>query len=97
MPNLCCVADCDRWYSLDEPKLAYDVARYGHTAVAYDNQMFVFGGFNGELLRDLLVYKPGEASSVLWGLKLHFGVQISQWSMDAKYVPFMHPKLVFRD
>ncbi|KAK2177373.1 hypothetical protein NP493_601g02014 [Ridgeia piscesae] len=56
--------DCDRWYSLDEPKLAYDVARYGHTAVAYDNQMFVFGGFNGELLRDLLVYKPGNCKNL---------------------------------
>ena len=51
--------ECDQWYPLDSPKLQGDIARFGHTAGVYKKNMYVFGGFNGEVLNDLFVYKPG--------------------------------------
>ena len=64
------LTECDQWHSLDEPKLAQNVARYGHSAVDYDGQMFVFGGFNGLLLRDLLVFKPGRFGFIIYTIIL---------------------------
>ena len=61
--------DCDTWYPLDAPKLRYDAARFGHnahmrvsrdtTSNTFSYRMYIVGGFNGELLNDVLVYEPG--------------------------------------
>ncbi|XP_064629979.1 attractin-like protein 1 isoform X2 [Lineus longissimus] len=54
---------CDKWHFLPNPKLPQDVSRFGHTADVYQGktsrQMYVFGGFNGVMLNDVLVYTPG--------------------------------------
>lgn len=33
--------------------------RYGHTAASNEEHIFVFGGFNGVMLNDILVFTPG--------------------------------------
>lgn len=47
---------------LDPPDLDPVPSRFGHSAAVYNDEMYVFGGFNGLLLSDLLVYKPGKKS-----------------------------------
>jgi hypothetical protein len=51
--------ECDTWYSLTEPNLPQSIARFGHTAVAYQEKMYVFGGFDGTVRNDLFLYEPG--------------------------------------
>ncbi|XP_030628181.1 attractin-like protein 1 [Chanos chanos] len=48
---------CDEWTVLPKPNLPRDVNRFGHTAVANNRSMYVFGGFSGVILNDILVYK----------------------------------------
>ncbi|CAL8281783.1 unnamed protein product [Merluccius merluccius] len=49
---------CDEWAHLPKPDLHRDLPRFGHTAVVNNGSMYVFGGFSGVLLNDLLVYRP---------------------------------------
>lgn len=35
------------------------IARYGHDAFVSGGNMYVIGGFNGEMLNDLLKFTPG--------------------------------------
>ena len=49
--------------------IMYDAARFGHnahmrvsrdtTSNTFSYRMYIVGGFNGELLNDVLVYEPG--------------------------------------
>ncbi|MGH0143660.1 UNVERIFIED_CONTAM: hypothetical protein FKN15_057392 [Acipenser sinensis] len=48
---------CDEWKMLPKPSLHRDVNRFGHSAVISNGSMYVFGGFSGVLLNDILVYK----------------------------------------
>ncbi|XP_077437375.1 attractin-like protein 1 isoform X2 [Vanacampus margaritifer] len=47
---------CDEWRVLPAPELHADVNRFGHSAVASNGSMLIFGGFAGLLLDDVLVY-----------------------------------------
>lgn len=63
--------DCDKWVVLDQPSLISNAARFGHSADVYNGEMYVFGGFNGLLLSDLLLYQTGRFpfeifSTVVW-------------------------------
>ncbi|XP_019738990.1 attractin-like protein 1 [Hippocampus comes] len=49
---------CDEWSVLPKPDLHRDVNRFGHSAVVSNGSMFVFGGFSGVLLNDVLMYRP---------------------------------------
>ncbi|KAM9772814.1 attractin-like protein 1 [Syngnathus typhle] len=49
---------CDEWRTLPKPDLHRDVNRFGHSAVVGNGSMFIFGGFSGVLLNDVLVYRP---------------------------------------
>uniref|UniRef100_H2LJV7 Attractin like 1 n=1 Tax=Oryzias latipes TaxID=8090 RepID=H2LJV7_ORYLA len=49
---------CDEWEVLPKPDLHRDVNRFGHSAVVSNGSMYVFGGFSGVLLNDVLVYRP---------------------------------------
>ncbi|TNN34654.1 Attractin-like protein 1 [Liparis tanakae] len=49
---------CDEWSVLPRPGLHRDANRYGHSAVVSNGSMFVFGGFSGLLLNDVLAYTP---------------------------------------
>ncbi|XP_076363858.1 LOW QUALITY PROTEIN: attractin-like protein 1 [Tachypleus tridentatus] len=51
---------CDTWHVLkSQAAFVPDPERFGHTAVTYDGSMYVFGGFNGQLLSSLLKFTPG--------------------------------------
>ncbi|XP_038159063.1 attractin-like protein 1 isoform X1 [Cyprinodon tularosa] len=49
---------CDKWTVLPRPGLHRDVNRFGHSAVVSNGSMYVFGGFSGLLLNDVLSYTP---------------------------------------
>ncbi|KAM7385225.1 hypothetical protein PAMP_001319 [Pampus punctatissimus] len=49
---------CDEWTVLPRPGLHRDVNRFGHTAVVSNGSMYIFGGFSGLLLNDVLAYTP---------------------------------------
>uniref|UniRef100_A0A8C5E820 Attractin-like protein 1 n=1 Tax=Gouania willdenowi TaxID=441366 RepID=A0A8C5E820_GOUWI len=49
---------CDEWTVLPRPSLHKDVNRFGHSAVVSNGSMYVFGGFSGVLMNDLLAYTP---------------------------------------
>ncbi|XP_061822707.2 attractin-like protein 1 [Nerophis lumbriciformis] len=54
---------CDEWRLLPKPDLHRDVNRFGHSAVVSNGSMFVFGGFSGVLLNDVLVYRPSSCQA----------------------------------
>ncbi|RWR98444.1 attractin-like protein, partial [Dinothrombium tinctorium] len=58
--------ECDRWFFLKDTLFSFksnvNIGRYGHTAAVYDNNMYVFGGFNGFMLNSVLKYNPGDCS-----------------------------------
>uniref|UniRef100_A0A9J7X076 Attractin like 1 n=1 Tax=Cyprinus carpio carpio TaxID=630221 RepID=A0A9J7X076_CYPCA len=56
---------CDEWTVLPNPNLHRDVNRFGHTAVVSNGSMYVFGGFSGVILNDVLVYKPANCEAFL--------------------------------
>uniref|UniRef100_A0A8C2X7D6 Attractin-like 1a n=1 Tax=Cyclopterus lumpus TaxID=8103 RepID=A0A8C2X7D6_CYCLU len=49
---------CDEWTVLPRPGLHRDANRFGHSAVVSNGSMFIFGGFSGLLLNDVLAYTP---------------------------------------
>uniref|UniRef100_A0A7N9AWV3 Attractin-like 1a n=1 Tax=Mastacembelus armatus TaxID=205130 RepID=A0A7N9AWV3_9TELE len=49
---------CDEWTVLSRPALHRDVNRFGHSAVVSNGSMYIFGGFSGLLLNDVLAYTP---------------------------------------
>ena len=58
--------ECDSWKILKDPstvlKHSSEIGRFGHSAVAYENSMYVFGGFNGLMLNSILKYTPGDCT-----------------------------------
>ncbi|KAJ7984644.1 hypothetical protein DPEC_G00356900 [Dallia pectoralis] len=56
---------CDEWRVLPKPNLHRDVNRFGHSAVVSNGSMYVFGGFSGVLLNDVLVYRPPSCQAFL--------------------------------
>uniref|UniRef100_A0A672NT19 Attractin like 1 n=1 Tax=Sinocyclocheilus grahami TaxID=75366 RepID=A0A672NT19_SINGR len=60
-----CFAACDEWTVLLNLNLHRDVNRFGHTAVVSNGSMYVFGGFSGVILNDVLVYKPANCEAFL--------------------------------
>ncbi|KAG5869328.1 hypothetical protein JTB14_005136 [Gonioctena quinquepunctata] len=52
---------CDTWSALSVPKdLHADLARFGHSAVVFEGSLYIYGGFDGQMLSDLLKYTPGD-------------------------------------
>uniref|UniRef100_A0A673B1M1 Attractin like 1 n=1 Tax=Sphaeramia orbicularis TaxID=375764 RepID=A0A673B1M1_9TELE len=49
---------CDEWAVLPRPGLHQDINRFGHSAVVSNSSMYIFGGFSGLLLNDVLAYTP---------------------------------------
>ncbi|XP_035981975.1 attractin-like protein 1 [Fundulus heteroclitus] len=56
---------CDRWTVLRRPGLHRDVNRFGHSAVVSNGSMYVFGGFSGLLLNEVLAYTPQSCRAFL--------------------------------
>jgi hypothetical protein len=56
---------CDSWTPLATPTLTRaDLSRFGHSAVMFEGSLYIYGGFNGQLLSDLLRYTPGRCNSL---------------------------------
>lgn len=52
--------ECDSWQHLSVPSSSpISLERFGHTAVAYNESVYVFGGFNGQMLSDVVRFTPG--------------------------------------
>uniref|UniRef100_A0A6Q2YRG6 Attractin-like 1b n=1 Tax=Esox lucius TaxID=8010 RepID=A0A6Q2YRG6_ESOLU len=58
---------CDEWQVLPKPNLHRDVNRFGHSSVVSNGyvSMYVFGGFSGVLLNDVLVFRPPSCQAFL--------------------------------
>ena len=51
---------CDRWHTLRPPAhFPHDLSRYGHSAVTFEDSMFVVGGYNGRTFSDVIRFTPG--------------------------------------
>lgn len=51
---------CDSWHVKDMPDdLQTDLARFGHTGVVFEKNLYIYGGFDGQMLNDMLKYTPG--------------------------------------
>lgn len=56
---------CDNWQQLSVPlELQSDLARFGHSAITFENSLYIYGGFDGQMLNDMLKYTPGNCSSL---------------------------------
>lgn len=52
---------CDTWTVQSVPKnLHADLARFGHSAVVFEGALYIHGGFDGQMLSDILKYTPGD-------------------------------------
>ncbi|KAL4231921.1 hypothetical protein ACF0H5_009497 [Mactra antiquata] len=58
--------ECNTWKRLNVTSDVEGSARYGHVAHPYKSgdrlYMYIFGGFTGIMMNDLLVYEPGDCS-----------------------------------
>lgn len=46
---------CDSWSTLPVPsELRADLARFGHSANVFERSLYIYGGFNGQMLNDML-------------------------------------------
>lgn len=51
---------CDTWHTQKMPEdLRTDISRFGHSAVKFGDSLYIYGGFDGQMLSDLLKYTPG--------------------------------------
>lgn len=56
---------CDSWHNHHIPdNLWTDISRFGHSAVMFDDALYIYGGFNGQMMSDLLRYRPGSCHSL---------------------------------
>ncbi|KAG7200810.1 hypothetical protein KM043_003181 [Ampulex compressa] len=50
---------CDSWHQFPMPREMTDLPRYGHSATVFEKSMYIYGGFDGQMLSDMLRYTPG--------------------------------------
>ncbi|OUC50000.1 plexin repeat-containing domain protein [Trichinella nativa] len=54
---------CGTWSKMKMPTyLSATLSRYGHRALMYKESMYLFGGFTGTLMTDVLQFTPGSCS-----------------------------------
>lgn len=52
---------CDDWHAMPvKSDLRVDLSRYGHSAVTFEDTLYIYGGFDGQMLSDMLKYTPGD-------------------------------------
>lgn len=55
---------CDTWHIQKMPNdLRTDLARFGHTAVMFEESLYIYGGFDGQMLSDMLKFTPGNCNT----------------------------------
>ena len=53
--------ECDSWHTLNiTSEFQSDLARFGHSAVMFQSSLYIYGGFDGQMLSDIIKYSPGE-------------------------------------
>ncbi|KAJ4432158.1 hypothetical protein ANN_20774 [Periplaneta americana] len=56
---------CGNWNTLSVPQgLRSDLARFGHSATIFENSLYIYGGFDGQMLSDMLRFSPGNCSAL---------------------------------
>ncbi|XP_012260217.2 attractin-like protein 1 isoform X2 [Athalia rosae] len=50
---------CDSWHQYPMPREMADLPRYGHSATIFEKSMYVYGGFDGQMLADMLRFTLG--------------------------------------
>ncbi|XP_017752850.1 PREDICTED: attractin-like protein 1 isoform X1 [Eufriesea mexicana] len=50
---------CDSWHQFPMPKEMTDLPRYGHSTTVFEKSMYIYGGFDGQMLSDMSRYTPG--------------------------------------
>ncbi|XP_055714873.1 attractin [Phlebotomus papatasi] len=56
---------CDSWHSQRMPaELRTDLARFGHSAVIFEKSLYIYGGFDGQMIGDMIKYSPGNCHSL---------------------------------
>ena len=46
---------CDSWSTLPVPQgLRADLARFGHSANIFEDSLYIYGGFDGQMISDML-------------------------------------------
>lgn len=54
---------CDTWHQSTMPvNMQADLARYGHSAQVFENKLWIYGGFDGQMLSDVITFTPGNCS-----------------------------------
>lgn len=49
---------CDSWTQMALPSnLFTSLMRFGHSAITFEKSTYIYGGFNGQMLNDILKYK----------------------------------------
>lgn len=57
---------CDSWHTLNMPNsLHSDLARFGHSAELFEKSLYIYGGFDGQMISDMLKYTPGKCINFL--------------------------------
>ncbi|XP_041767179.1 attractin [Anopheles merus] len=55
---------CDSWHAQPMPDDLYaDLARFGHSAVVFERSLYVYGGFDGQMVNDMLQFTPGDCQA----------------------------------
>ncbi|XP_044593678.1 attractin-like protein 1 isoform X2 [Cotesia glomerata] len=55
---------CDAWHNFPMPPEMSNLPRYGHSATVFEKSMYIYGGFDGQMLSDMLKYTPGSCSNL---------------------------------
>ncbi|XP_049809603.1 attractin [Schistocerca nitens] len=56
---------CNHWDISDAPHLLRaDLARFGHSAVTFEGALYLYGGFDGQMLSDMMRFVPGKCESL---------------------------------
>lgn len=56
---------CDSWHTQRMPDdLRADLSRFGHSAEMFEKSLYIYGGFDGQMLSDLIKYTPGNCAAL---------------------------------
>ncbi|XP_044007084.1 attractin-like protein 1 isoform X2 [Aphidius gifuensis] len=56
---------CDSWHYYSMPREMSDLPRYGHSANVFQKSIYIYGGFDGQILSDMIKYTPGNCQHLL--------------------------------
>ncbi|XP_055955305.1 attractin-like protein 1 [Patella vulgata] len=56
--------ECNSWHFLPHPNLSQNIARYGQSMVQHQGFVYMYGGFNGRMLKDLIKFSPGKCLAI---------------------------------